>query len=452
MWAGRRVRQKENATGLVAFWFVCSISNYSELGGLIWQVFCGLVSFWNWRTLATNFRTRTARRGTRLVRGKTPQTGACAKSRCSLVSSQPNANLDWSSLESRDFVMISQLELENFKCFKSSKIDHLKRFNVIVGTSGSGKTSLLEALFLHGGSSPEIYFRLRGWRGFGGGVALSGAKESYEGLFRDMFYNFDSNQALSITSVDSDGKRRSLRVSFKENKNYSLPLERLDEHPFLIDPIVFEWNVGGKDFTSTLELSDGRFKFEGSAPPASLVYYNAINLSSADDAGAFSSLSRRYKAEILSKEIQEVFGDYGDISLELVGGAAVLHVSTGLAEKLPLVDLSGGIRKYVSIALGILINSRGSVIVDEFESAFYYGHLSAVWESVVRLCEISETQLIVSTHSYEFLKAITPSLEKNNTFRKFQLIRLQKDRVQPKIKRIDGESYSAAIANDFEVR
>jgi hypothetical protein len=26
MWASRRVRQKENATALVAFWFVCSIS------------------------------------------------------------------------------------------------------------------------------------------------------------------------------------------------------------------------------------------------------------------------------------------------------------------------------------------------------------------------------------------------------------------------------------------
>lgn len=351
-----------------------------------------------------------------------------------------------------DFVMISQLTLQNFKCFRSVHIDLLKRFNVLVGASGSGKTSLLEALFLHGGSSPEIYFRLRGWRGFGSSISLSGTKESYEALFRDMFHDFNSESAISISSIDSDGKERKLRVSFKNDRNYALPLDKLDEHAFLIEPIVFEWEIGGKTFESILEIRDGRLRFSGSAPPGSSAYYNPVNLNSSEDASAFSSLSTRFKAHLLNDELGKVFKDYGEVSIELIGGAPFLHVAAGLSEKVPLVDLSGGIRKYVSIALGILINPKGTVIVDEFEGGFYYDHLPAIWESMVRLCELNETQLIVSTHSYEFLKAMAPSLETGNVARKFQLLRLERGPGQPRIKRIEGEAYQAAIANDFEVR
>jgi energy-coupling factor transporter ATP-binding protein EcfA2 len=351
-----------------------------------------------------------------------------------------------------DLTMISQFSMQNFKCFQNAHIDLLKNFNVIVGASGSGKTSLLEALFLHGGSSPEIYFRIRGWRGFGSSVSLTGTKESYEALFRDMFYNFDSAQALSIASMDSDGKKRELRISFRDDKNYILDLDKLDENAFLIDPIIFEWTIAGRTFESTLELKEGRMRFTGSAPPGASAYYNAVNLNSGEDVAAFSSLSKKFQVLRLTEELSRVFGSYGDLSIELIGGSPLLHVSAGLAEKIPLVDISGGVRKYVSIALGILINPKGTVIVDEFESGFYYDHLSLIWESLVRLCEENETQLIISTHSYEFLKAIAPSLEKGIMARKFQLIRLERGANQPKIKRIEGEAYHAAIANDFEVR
>jgi transposase-like protein len=40
---------------------------------------------------------------------------------------------------------------------------------------------------------------------------------------------------------------------------------------------------------------------------------------------------------------------------------------------------------------------------------------------LVSLCEENETQLIATTHSYEFLKAIAPSLEDSRTARNFQL-------------------------------
>jgi len=109
--------------------------------------------------------------------------------------------------------MIDRLELRNFRCFKQLDIS-LKKFNIVVGESGSGKTALMEAMFLLGGGSPEIYFRLRNWRGFSRTVGLSGTRESYQSLFRDLFYNFDQNSGAILRSQDSNAGSRKLDISY----------------------------------------------------------------------------------------------------------------------------------------------------------------------------------------------------------------------------------------------
>jgi hypothetical protein len=44
--------------------------------------------------------------------------------------------------------MINELTLENFRGFRSLELKGLKRVNLIVGHNNSGKTSLLEGLFM----------------------------------------------------------------------------------------------------------------------------------------------------------------------------------------------------------------------------------------------------------------------------------------------------------------
>jgi len=46
--------------------------------------------------------------------------------------------------------MLNSLYIKNFRLFKALKIEHLGRVNLIVGRNNSGKTCLLEALWLYG--------------------------------------------------------------------------------------------------------------------------------------------------------------------------------------------------------------------------------------------------------------------------------------------------------------
>ena len=44
--------------------------------------------------------------------------------------------------------MLEELSIRNYRIFRELKIDQLRRINLIAGSNNSGKTSLLEAIFL----------------------------------------------------------------------------------------------------------------------------------------------------------------------------------------------------------------------------------------------------------------------------------------------------------------
>ncbi|MDQ3255935.1 MAG: AAA family ATPase [Acidobacteriota bacterium] len=85
-----------------------------------------------------------------------------------------------------DYKMIESLKIENFRCFESVELRDLKRINVIVGENGSGKTALLEAIFLGAVGAPEIVLRLRGWRGLGD-LEIKSDQGSFQSAWRDLF-------------------------------------------------------------------------------------------------------------------------------------------------------------------------------------------------------------------------------------------------------------------------
>ena len=51
--------------------------------------------------------------------------------------------------------MLERLHIRNYRVFNDLKIDRLSRINLIAGKNNSGKTSLLEAIFLLAGGGNE---------------------------------------------------------------------------------------------------------------------------------------------------------------------------------------------------------------------------------------------------------------------------------------------------------
>lgn len=364
-----------------------------------------------------------------------------------------HSQLSPTQIEDAKYVMIKRLELRNFRCYQQLDLS-LKQFNIIVGESGSGKTALLESMFLLGGGSPEIYFRIRNRRGFSRNLNLSGTREGYQSIFRDLFYNFDQDEGAVLNFDDDVTGSRRVEISYSDSQKSGLELDGNEPYAFTFSPINFKWIIEGRVHNTSLSFKEGKLDIEGTAPVAPLVYYNAINTTSFETSAVFSALSRRFKITPLIEKITEIYPRVRDMSLELIAGDPTLCVATGdLPEKLPIGDLSGGVAKFVTIALGILANPKGTIIVDEFESGLYFRDIARVWQSLVDLAAQEQVQLIVSTHSYEFLKAASPILAANGLAKVSQLLRAEvNESGQHVVRRIQADAFEAATSQDFEVR
>jgi predicted ATPase len=352
--------------------------------------------------------------------------------------------------------MISSLEIKNFRCFKELYLDNLKQFNIIVGDSGSGKTALLEAIFLLAAGSPEVWMRLRQWRGAGNLIRLTGTRNSYESLFRDIFFDFDKRKGANFRLTGPDGTARSLTIQYPHEERYGLKAGRdsepEEENAYLVDPIVFTWKVKGKDFKSKVDLKDGLVQFKGFNRVYPVWFSSPVINDTATIAPLFSELSLRKKAGSFVQAVSKLFPFVQDVSLESIAGEPTLCVSLdSVSEKVPIGSISSGLNKYISIMVAAAATSGGVLLIDEFEVGFYYKTLPKILSSIFSYCKEHSVQVVATTHSYEFLQALLSVMKSpEDTSTEFAILRSERLKNQSSIKLL--EDPLSAIESGFEVR
>src|SRR5438105_3365421 len=111
--------------------------------------------------------------------------------------------------------MIDEINILNFRCFRSTRASGLRRINVLVGKNASGKTAFLESIFVaSSGQSPRASLSLKAMRQLGANVELRNDQTGYESLWQDLFHLYDQNQPIHIGIVGSAGDSRSLKIAY----------------------------------------------------------------------------------------------------------------------------------------------------------------------------------------------------------------------------------------------
>jgi len=349
--------------------------------------------------------------------------------------------------------MIQSLEISNFRGFKQLSLSNLPQFNFIIGESGSGKTALLEALWVVGGVSPEIYFRMRSMRGIGAGAQLRNERHHYEAFFRDIFFDPSSNWPASIKIMDSLVGDRSLSM-FYGSDQLELDVNSGEIGTMLVRPLVFEWKCGEKIFRCPLKVgSTGQIIVEKppEAYPALLISSSHV-VDSGENASRFSSFSIKKRKAAIVDAMRSVYPQVEDLSSEVVGGQQMVYASVeAIPEQIPVAVISSGINKYLSILLATKQYENGVVLIDEIENGFYYKNYHDVISGIIQFCMESNVQLFASTHSYEFLQAVAAVMEKKEPSFSFLRTRHRHDG-SCTVTTISGKASKAQIEQDIEVR
>jgi ABC-type lipoprotein export system ATPase subunit len=361
--------------------------------------------------------------------------------------------------------LIKNIHIENFRCYKDVSIDKCGRVNLIVGDNGVGKTALLEAIFLALGASPEIGARFRGQRGLD--ANMSGSSTVLENaVYKDLFYNGDMDRVVRVSLSAKGPAKRSVMV--RRNRSQTR-LVSVDSGTHAVG-LETDESTGGLKFTWT---NDRDHKFEVRAFVAKdglrfepfkegdqlesqedRFYYLAANLpvGSADTATRFSDLDiAGRKKQFLDVFCQE-FTWIKDMSVQMNAGAGMLYatVDEPSAAIRPLGYISGGINKIVNILLCVSIAKDSVVLVDEVENGIHHKHHAAVWRMLFDLAEKNNSQIILTTHSSEWLDALTEIEEKYRE--SFCLWRVERSDKGVSVEQFGGKQAITAIEAGSEVR
>ena len=102
--------------------------------------------------------------------------------------------------------MYDSFRVNNFKCFNVLELEGLKRVNLIAGKNNSGKTAILEALFLHAGAN-GLTLRINIFRGFEF-VELDFKNDAIS-PWDSLFPNFDHTNEIILDATFNDMNYRS---------------------------------------------------------------------------------------------------------------------------------------------------------------------------------------------------------------------------------------------------
>lgn len=355
--------------------------------------------------------------------------------------------------------MVDSITIKNFRSFDEVKIDKLQRVNLVVGDNGSGKTALLEALFLAAGASPELLLRARRWRGLEGNI--SGSPDAItEALWADMFHRFRVGRPVFIGLKGDGEQNRSVTISLYKSGAVKIvpPLRNKPGAPPTVvnqpGPIEFKYQIQGfNDHTVRPVLTSEGYQF--TELPQSLIrasFYAANQTSpGAEAANHFSGLSKEYKDIQFRSVFKSIYPKINDISLELSASHPLLFVSSNdVPKKIPIGLASGGSNKLAAILLSMATMEGGLIIVDEIENGFYYKRLPEIWDAIIQFSRHYNCQVFASSHSFECIKALAAYAQQSPD--DFSLLRTVSTLSGTEIRHFHGSQFADAIIDNVEVR
>lgn len=358
--------------------------------------------------------------------------------------------------EPTGYYMIHSLEIRNFRLFRHLRAEKCRRVNVIVGDSGSGKTALLEALFMALCADPGIAIRHRQQRGLES--QFSGPpKVIEEAIFGDFFYDRDLTVPIEVNLSGTGPEARALRVTYGGGSTMVLPLGPGGpvELGAASTPFAFTWRDHlGAERTVTAQIGPQGLQIgnTGEILPDFFLFPANQTIGSVENASRFSDLSNKRRAAQFVEIFTREFDWIEDLSIEVVAGSPVVHAAVkGMSEKAPVPNVSGGINRMMAIMLALATRPKSITLVDEMQNGVYYSHHESMWRSILRFAREYDSQLFTTTHNKEWLRSLIRAA--GNNVDDIALWRLELGEAdKPVLFEFTGEEFKDGIEYGSEVR
>ena len=347
--------------------------------------------------------------------------------------------------------MLKRLHIQNFRGFNALKIDQLSGINLIVGKNNSGKTSLLEAIFLlSGAGNAQMAITDNVIRGLEPGVVSPS-----EPFWKQLFSDLDLRRCIEIEADHTSHGQLALEISLKRQPSTEFSLDHTNEtsitNRFDERLLVFQYRGPSRQSVKSHIRMTGQ-GFEVDQPAINLLFH-AIMLSSRigniqEDAIRLGRLRRQKQGDMLLNALQVIEPKLQSIEDNSSSGTPMIWGDIGLSELVPLSVMGAGMTQIARLVLSIASVPDGVVLVDEVETGIHHSVLPDVWRVIEEAARQFRTQIFATTHSFECIEAAYQALGSDG----FLLHRLEVSDAENRCVTFKPNGISAAIRHNLEVR
>jgi len=296
--------------------------------------------------------------------------------------------------------MLTKIRFQNFRGFQDLSISPLKRVNLLIGSNGSGKTCVLEGLYLLLANSVEEVAEfpsvLRIEPGGGGG------EDAFENFWKWVFYDRNARSGLRIEARLEDGADVSL--CFSENKGR---FEATRRTPLEGGQAVFETPEDTRLFFSVspagrLELGTSL----GTVPKARVLAARWTDPTR--DAELFSFVAMQKDGEHKMEELMRVVEPrLARLRYARLPGCSspLVYADVGLSAAIPFTQMGQGFSRILHLYCQVQAAQAQVLLVDEIENGIYHEALPQFWKGLLALCDTANVQVFATTHSRECMMA-----------------------------------------------
>lgn len=366
-----------------------------------------------------------------------------------------------------------ELHVSNFRGIKSLAFEEIPKIALLTGKNGVGKTSILEALWIHHGSvNAGVLGAIQTHRG----IDLS---PNLEDLL-DYLPEAEREASTVITSKshgESGTKRQSIRL--EQIDTSSLPLEPEDLNggasPVISDSAEiigrYQVRIDFQDADGTTFVTIGRMVQEQSSP--SVTQINLASRSSPQRSpqplGIFhAARSRRPHGESaqrlgqieidrqqdrIVKVLQCVEPELRGLrSISLAGSKSGIYAELNDGQLVHAGNMGDGFIGLLSNAVAIAAASDGIFLIDEVDNGIHYSALPQMWHGLMDLATEYNVQVVATTHSHEAAVAASEAFS-GDLGSEFALFRVERDSEDAhRMTRYQGKDLDFAVTSGFELR
>ncbi|AZQ61721.1 DUF2813 domain-containing protein [Flammeovirga pectinis] len=318
------------------------------------------------------------------------------------------------------------LEIKDFKGIQSLTVEGLKKINFIVGKNNSGKSTLLDALYLiakqgdprsiielfdirqsslRKGKDLKFLFPRANTKLFPDLLAFDNEKswgirlQAYSGDLKDGHLIGLENIDLEIDGIrllnEKSTRRESLLKQndkgFSGHASSTIVVRKHEDTTFYNRKVPFEF-----------KFNDTQKGIPINYVPSSPTYQNLLEETQ-------SVVQKRKKTELVAvlNEIEPLVED-----IEILGEEIGIGLK-GWEEIAPLKTMGEGFVKLFGLVVAMLNAKDGICLIDEIENGLHYSVLEKIWKHVIHVANELNVQLFITTHNIEILESFINSVEGN---------------------------------------